>query len=92
MSTVLFSLGQCVITPGAQEELASLHVEPAILLRRHQSGDWGNLSEHDQEANREAIIKGLRVFSSYELTPTVRVWVITEADRSATTILLPEDY
>lgn len=67
---------------------------PAALLARHQSGDWGNIGNHDVAANQEALKHSLRVFSSYVLlgAGNSRAWVITEADRSCTTILLPEEY
>lgn len=93
MNTLLFPLGQCCITPGAQRKLESINVAPVALLRRHQSGDWQEMDRSDQAANREAIKNGSRVFSAYKLTDArLRVWVITEADRSSTTILLPEEY
>ena len=91
-STVLFSLGHCAITHGAMTALEAIHVEPATLLRRHQCGDWGNLCQQDRQTNYEAVTDGFRVFSAYELTSAVRVWVITDADRSSTTILLPDEY
>lgn len=91
MGTVLFSLGKCVATAGALRALELLNVQPGTLLRRHQSGDWQGMSRSDQAANREAIKHGARVFSAYKLD-AIRVYVITEADRSSTTILLPSEY
>lgn len=91
MSARLFTLGQTAITPAASELLGSAGVLPHELINRHVSGDFGNLTPDDIEANREAIAQGFRVFSAYDLS-NGRVWVITEADRSVTTILLPSDY
>lgn len=89
----LFSLGQVVGTPGALEKLNALGVTPISLIDRHISGDWSDMDEEDQQANRQALKEGSRVFSSYKLPPdSTKIWVITEADRSSTTILLPEEY
>ena len=88
----LFPLGQCVITPGASEALTEAEVNPSALLGRHQRGDWGSLSEDDMEANQWAVETGERILSAYILTTEVDVWVITERDRSYTTILLPSEY
>lgn len=88
----LFSLGRVVATPGALEELETLGVTPLSLLDRHIAGDWSDMDKEDQQANRQAIKEGSRVFSSYRFPPDTKIWVITEADRSATTILLPEEY
>lgn len=85
-----FELGQCLLTPGAISILAS-GVNPYVLLARHVSGDWGDVSAEDQRANDRAIIEGTRIFSAYVVNG-IRLWVITEADRSATTILLPSEY
>jgi hypothetical protein len=62
------------------------------LLLRHQFGDWGSVPSEDADANREAIETGCRILSSYYLNPDERVWIITEADRSVTTLLLPDEY
>lgn len=100
-SQPLFSLGQVVATPAALELLAEHAVEPVALLSRHVSGDWGQLSSDDACANDDAVRHGDRVLSSYvlPLTPErepvesgARVWVITEADRSCTTLLMPSEY
>ncbi len=88
----LFSLGECVITPRAREVLASISVETNDLLRRHQSGDWADMDQHDQAANRAALNNNARVFSMYRLADQHRVYVITEGDRLVTTILLPSEY
>lgn len=88
----LFPLGMAGITPGAQQLLNSLAQSPLALLRRHQCGDWAHFDEHDQEANRLAVQEGGRVFSTFSVNESRKVYVITEADRSSTTILLPEEY
>jgi hypothetical protein len=82
-----FNLGAVVATPGAID----LDVDLAGLLARHASGDWGDLRAFDRRENNRAIKTGERLFSAYE-TPAGRLWVITEADRSSTCILLPEEY
>lgn len=65
---------------------------PAALLARHVSGDWGDMDAHDKRANNAAVKEGNRIFSAYNLPLLHKVWIITEADRSSTTILLPEEY
>lgn len=87
----LFALGQTLTTPGALVVMQGMGISPVSLLSRHQSGDWGNLDVEDKRENDLAVNEGLRVFSSYSFG-SVKLWVITEADRSATTILLPEEY
>ena len=88
----LFPLGEVVSTPGALEAMQAANVSPLALLRRHLTGDWGNLDKHDKQLNDLAIKDGTRIFSAYDITPTSKVWLITEADRSATTFLLPSEY
>jgi hypothetical protein len=87
-----FELGLATITPGALELLGSLEVSPTELLERHASGDWGEIPSEDARENELALEHGFRVMSSYPLSGGVRVWVITERDRSLTTILLPAEY
>jgi hypothetical protein len=87
----LFALGQTLATPGAIVVMQGLGISPIALLSRHQRGDWGELCAEDKQQNEEALKVGSRLFSAYRFD-TVRLWVITEADRSATTILLPEEY
>ncbi len=84
-----FSLGRLVITRNAAEHLSEQCVLRAIV--RHATGDWGELDAHDWAANEWALVHTGRLFSAYRDGDT-RFWVITEADRSATTVLLPEDY
>ena len=86
-----FNLGQVVATPGAIEALAEVNCLPITLLNRHQCGDWGDLCDEDKTANNEALGNWDRLFSAY-IIQDVKFWVITEADRSVTTILLPEEY
>lgn len=85
-----FRSGQIVITPTAQEQLDPADVQQA--LRRHLSGDWGDCSPDDAAANEAALVAGERLFSVYHDREGQKLWIITEADRSATTILLPDDY
>ena len=92
MSTVKFPLGQVVATPGALEALKQANQDPKEFLARYQSGDWGNLDDDDKQENELSVEKGFRILSAYTLTTSVKIWIITEADRSATTILLPDEY
>ena len=86
-----FPLGRVLATPGALEALRAAGEDPLHLLSRHAAGDWGELDAHDRHENGLALKHGRRLLSSYPIGEQ-RVWVITEADRSCTTILLPEDY
>jgi hypothetical protein len=87
----LFRLGSVVATPGALQFCDQHKINPLLLLRRHIAGDWGDLRADDVAANVHAIQHGLRVFSSYKFGDD-KIWVITEADRSSTCILLPNEY
>jgi hypothetical protein len=89
--TAPLPLGKVVATPGALKLLGKSGGHPFDYLARHASGDWGELCAFDRRQNEIALREGYRVLSSYE-TPAGRVWIITEADRSVTTILLPEEY
>jgi len=89
---ILFPLGQIVATPGALDALDRAAVDGWVLLHRHQNGDWGNVPQEDAEENVRSVINGWRILSSYPLSDEVRIWIITEADRSCTTLLLPEEY
>jgi len=88
-----FDMGQIVITTGADITLAQLERHPVQLLARHIEGDWGNLDEHDKELNEQALNPDFptRVFSAYNIEDE-RFYVITEWDRSITTILRPDEY
>lgn len=88
---IFFPLGRIVATPGALALAESHAVDLLPLLIRHRSGDWGDVCADDARANREALKTGARILSSYH-TAAGRLWIITEADRSATTILLSSEY
>lgn len=88
--TARFSLGQLYATPGVLTEVSTEEISPA--LARHAMGDWGDLSQEDIDANNLALKEGTRLFSSYRSSTRVKFWIITEWDRSATTVLLPSEY
>ncbi len=85
-----FELGQVVATPNALETIT--HEEIARALTRHHRGDWGECCQEDAATNDRALQEGARLFSVYRTRNDVKFWIITEADRSVTTVLLPEDY
>ena len=84
-------LGRVVATEGALRVMAEAEKDPLSYLARHAAGDWGELCSQDRWENELSLRHGWRVLSSYPVGDT-RIWVITEADRSATTLLLPEEY
>lgn len=86
-----FSLGQIVITRGAEQYCAENSVDFTSLLRRHLTGDWGELSEEDKQTNKESIERKGMVLSSYKVGPG-KLWIITDPGWETTTILLPEEY
>ncbi len=87
-----FPLGQLVMTPGADEAMTEAgHIPPEFLLR-HKNADWGELDEFDKQQNDLALLHGSRLLSAYHTRLAAKLWVITEADRSATTLLLPDEY
>lgn len=88
----LFPLGKIVATPGVLELLDIAALNALTLLQRHQHGDWGNVPPEDAVENARAVTNGWRIVSSYSIGDRHRIWVITEADRSSTTLLLPEEY
>ena len=88
----LFSLGRTVATPGAVEALARNNQSAAEFLRRHQAGDWGDISEGDRHENELSVKIQLTILSVYRLRDETKIFVITEGDRSSTCILLPEEY
>ena len=88
----LFTLGKIVATPGAIEMLKQHEHSPFDYVTRHWQGDWGDLDPEDVEANQAALQHGTRLFSSYRIGDQDRIWIITEADRSSTTLLLPSEY
>ena len=87
-----FALGQTFITPGAEEALQIAGQTATEFLRRHMSGNWGELSDEDVKENEFSLKEGLRLLSAYQTGKGQKLWIITEADRSATTILLPSEY
>lgn len=87
-----FRMGQPVITPAAKSALERAGISPTVLLGRHLRGDWGELDVADTASNELALLLHRRLLSSYVMPDGERVWIITEADRSVTTILLPEEY
>ena len=91
-SDVLFPLGQVFLTIGAREALAEAKQLPGEFLARHQKGDWGDVCEDDKTENEVSIREGFRILSAYKTVKGEKIWIITEADRSATTILLPDEY
>ena len=89
-SIAKFRLGQIVSTPNA---LSRLTQEDILMgIRRHQAGDWGDVTENSRQANERALIEHTRLLSVYHAVSGTKFWLITEADRSVTTVLLPEDY
>lgn len=90
MAVQSFPLGNVVITPNALDQLSPADIQRALL--RHHRGDWGELDEHDRQENDAALVTGLRLLSAYRADSGVIFWIITEADRSATTLLMPDDY
>ena len=89
---LLFDFGLVVATPAALDLLRSLALNPLLFLGKHAMGDWGQIDDHDREANRQALKNGHRLLSSYQLNRHDRLLIITEADRSSTTLLLPQEY
>jgi len=87
-----FSHGQVVSTPAALATIEQSGQTPAFFLDRHVKGDWGDVDGHDRMANDAALVEGERILSAYKTLLGVRIWIITEADRSSTTILLPTEY
>ena len=86
----LFQLGQVVTTRGVLEVITDLTMKRALV--RHQAGDWGDICPDDHAENQLSLEHGFRLMSVYEYEGQPKFWIITEADRSATTILLPEEY
>ena len=85
-----FRLGRIVTTPPALASLTRDDITAGIV--RHMAGDWGDVGEADRAENERALKEGLRLFSVYHTENGVKFWIITEADRSITTVLMPEDY
>jgi hypothetical protein len=87
-----FDLGSIVGTPGALEALERSGQTPTTFLHRHVVGDWGDVDEDDRAENELSAREGFRLLSAYHLRDGTKIWIITEADRSSTTILLPSEY
>jgi hypothetical protein len=87
-----FSLGRVVATPGALRSLEEANQNPFEFLAKHQAGDWGELCEEDKRENEFSVRNGFRILSAYRTRNNTRIWIITEADRSVTTLLLPDEY
>ncbi len=88
----LFSLGQVVATPGALEAFAATGELITSYIAKHQCGEWGTVDRHDIRANEQALKQGTRLLSAYQLRDDTTIWIITEADRSSTCVLLPAEY
>jgi hypothetical protein len=88
----LFPVGRLVATPGALALLEQINKSPVEYLSRHLCGDWGDLCQEDKTENELSLKYGFRLLSSYQVTDREKIWIITEADRSVTTLLLPTDY
>ena len=87
-----FALGHIVATPGALAALEKAQQSPQEFLDRHAVCDWGDIVEEDKQENEWSLENGFRLFSAYHTSDGTKIYVITEHDRSATTILLPADY
>lgn len=88
----LFPSGRLVATPGALALLEQVNKSPLDFLSRHLRGDWGDLCQEDKTENELSLKYGYRLMSSYQVSDAEKLWVITEADRSLTTLLLPAEY
>jgi hypothetical protein len=87
-----FELGKVVATPGALDALGKTGETPGKFLTRHVNGDWGDCCDEDKKTNEDAVKHGDRLLSAYALEDGTKMWIITESDRSATTLLLPDEY
>ena len=88
----LFTLGHVVATPGALAAIEKSGQQPGDFLTRHVNGEWGEVDAHDIKENESSLQHGFRLLSAYRTGAGEKLWVITEADRSSTCILLPEEY
>lgn len=88
----LFPLGHVCATPAAMDLMEQLSLSPLEFIVRHVFGDWGQVCQDDREANQAALQNGTRLLSAYEVPGGQRLWVLTEADRSVTTLMCPSDY
>jgi len=85
-----FSLGDVYVTRAAEEALSGGDIADALI--RHCTGDWGDVTDNDRRQNEDALMQGGRLLSVYHMSAGLKFWIITEADRSTTTVLLPDDY
>ncbi|MCW0161158.1 hypothetical protein OIV56_00300 [Burkholderia pseudomallei] len=91
-SEPLFPPGRVIMTVGVDELIKTGRLNPYPYLFCHLRGDWGDLCDEDRRRNDAAVNSGERLFSEYKVSPSLTLWIITEADRSATTVLLPSEY
>lgn len=89
---LLFPLGRLLATPGALAAMERAQTNPVHLLARHATGDWGEVDPEDQAVNDRAVDAGDRILSVYTLSTGETIWIITEADRSSSVLLLPREY
>ena len=90
-----FNLGRLVMTRGVNDQVAESEPFAKFVIKslaRHRNGDWGKLPEEDRKENELSLREGFRLLSAYESEDLTKIWIITEADRSATTILFPDEY
>lgn len=92
LSNLPIEMGKLVATPGALSAMGDTEETVVTFVRRHVNGDWGDLSKDDNTANERAVLAGGRILSAYHLKDGTKIWIITEADRSSTCVLLPEEY
>jgi hypothetical protein len=89
---IRFPLGRVVATPGALRALEKAEQAPDAFLDRHVNGDWGDVPDADKQENELSVEQGFRILSAYTTSAGDKIWILTEADRSATTMMLPEEY
>ena len=89
---IRFPLGRVVATPGALSALEKAEQQPAEFLDRHVNGDWGEVPEADKQENERSVEQGFRILSADTTSAGDKLWILTEADRSATILMLPEEY
>ena len=92
MTLAWFRMGRIVATPGALQALSAAGEIPGVFIKRHVTGDWGDLDDEDKAENEFSVTHDLRILSAYVLSTGAKLWIITEADRSRTTLLLPSEY
>ena len=92
IANAVFPLGRVVMTSGVHAIVQGGNLNPATYLRRHATGDWGDLCADDKQLNDQSVKGDGRLFSSYEVNEQLKLWIITEWDRSVTTLLLPSEY